>query len=261
MSFANTRLIHISSQDRLNTEDSISKCVINVPSHAKEFQAVSRVDVVSCRIPHLQLNLPEDTKFFGITDSSGTTVEYNLKPGNYNIDSLLNALQDLVPGSTFVYDTITDTVSFSMSIDFLPVVRDENDILSKLGFEIGLNTFTVPPLNGFPIEQTGYVFIASNRPNLYGIQMMNIHSSVLTDNGSTGFRSGSNDLLCSVAVTQSYGSNIFQYFDGDASHVYRSKRSMTNTIDLVLRDAKDDSLLDFSGHPSATWEITLRVYF
>jgi len=164
-------------------------------------------------------------------------------------------------GAVFNYDIVSDRVSFSMPIDFLPVVRDENDILSKLGFEIGLNNFTVPPLSGFAVEQTGYIWTGVNSPNLYGLQQVNIHSSVLTDNGSTGFRAGSNDLLCSVVMDKPYGSNVFHYFDGDATHIYRQKRSMTNTIDLLLRDARDDVLLDFSGHPNVTWEITLRVYF
>jgi len=180
--------------------------------------------------------------YYSLSGSIGTVLSITITPGNYNITTFLNYLNDALGGSIVItYDSTSLKLRLQSSSDFI-LRTGTNNCLKLMGFN---NEDTV---------LTNDLY-STNLINLSGVQVLYlcIDNISLTSNTSTG--STTNNILESVNVDVLIGSSQ-SYYNGTNTK-YRINPNDLSAIEVKIYD-DNGNLVDFNN---TDWYMSVSLIF
>ena len=198
------------------------------------------ISVQKCSIPNTFYNINSTNNNLVILYDD---VVYNLyvEPGNYNINTFIKALKDLLPAFTITYNSLTNKLKFEYVLNFS--FYASSNILGVLGFN----------------ENQLYVSFNNRLQsihccNLGSVKVINLISNLSTYSINLSFPNNQS-ILCSIPVNcPPYG--IIQY---ENANNFRSNL-FTNKIDTINIKLVDDlgNLIQLNGvHYSLTLQLDI----
>jgi len=209
---------------------------INIPKKSK----VS-ISVQSASIPYSFYNVDDFNSKIVYVENSITYTKY-IPQGNYNVNTLANALKTLMPNFTITYSSLDNSFLFTNSIyDFQ--ILSSSLCYEILGFKPGQSYSSINKI------------LKSNISiNLFTIRNIYISSNNLILNNVNSSTPNNSSILCSIPIMSSQGS-IISY-----SNIYDVKNEVYHTNNLNLLHIKltdqDCDILDLNG---VHWSMTLQL--
>jgi len=232
-----TKLLKISSDHR--TSGTNSNFQVHMGNdHTKDIQNIRGIYLVSAMISNTHYNINSTNNSFVYNLNGGGETLGTIPEGQYNITTLIDALESVLTGVTITVNTLTNKLNFETDgVTTLDMFSENDRPTSTLSPYLGLFT-------SFSLAISSNVNM-DNVFDLSGLDLVNIHMNITHGNCLTtdSTRSQSSDIIASIPITSAWGVyNVFyDNSNGQNSKViYDNPHTLTYiNVRLTDKDNKD----------------------
>ena len=206
-----------------------SSCVFFIKddllNNAEKTIIETRVSILNCQIPLSMYIINETNNKFYVND----TPRY-FEHGNYNIDSFIQELQNMLEFITVIYDSIKNKIIIQ-STQNIVLSDNAHSIFPLIGFKQGVvyTSTYIDDLNG-----SYYELKAPFQINLSGLQNIYIHSPSFDTKNVDSYSKGKNCILSNIPVDAEYGSILYYTNNSNQKNIFKTISGVSSIqIDLM----------------------------
>jgi hypothetical protein len=200
-----------------------------------EYIVNSTIQLMTAQIPLSYYNINNSNNEF-IYEIIGNQTVIEIKPGNYSVMMLIEALQFGDDGFIITLDERDGTLSFTLDVEFRIC---ECSILTIIGLTQMTDSIDKEILCDFPLNTSGTKSIIIFSPSFH------------TENLNTN---GRDDMLAIIPINQS-SMGIEMYSNGNNNLKYIIKGDNLNKIELILKSDTNQ----FINFNSINWSVCLLL--
>lgn len=258
-------LIRISAHDAVDQglgPENTARFQVNLSATAQRiFDGVRAIQFVNASIPNTFYNVPAGRNFTQYIDTVSGLNTFELEPGQYSVNSLMEKLQTALATSTgqtvaVSLDDITQRIKIEITggaeVTF-PQANYTN--LNPLGYILGMSE-----LKSGDLTSVGGVLVFPDLPRLQGVTdvIINCSQIAIRPTPDIGGVASSEYYVARIPMDVPFGSVAHYDVQESVSHIFDYNRTTQSigTLDIFLTDDRDLPL-DLNG---ADWSFTLKVF-
>lgn len=201
---------------------------------------------VKCYLLHAQFysttfNIPTGSTLCATID--GTTTTATLSLGQYDVSSLITAVESAFPSLTVVFDTASGRFTITSSYAFTIRVTNST-VLSQLGLSTTSDSTAT-------LSSGTYTLVAPNLASLGGSRFLAIKTNLRSLNVENQDSESGGSLLARVPISQFFGELVA--FNNPTGSYSTILDHMIHRLEIKMTDS-DGALVDFGG---TAWSISL----
>jgi hypothetical protein len=192
-------------------------------------------------------NINRNNNRLHLPNTLSLDTDYIIPEGQYTTETLIAALELVLPSTTITQDSLTQKLTFTMAGGQFSVFSDRD--VNPMCEVLGMITSSTSMVN---------VYTSEALPDLAGLNNIYISSQTLSNHSAMiASEKLKKDIFCNIPIDVPFGvTKISDEDETSLDYSVFSSRKNISSIDITLLDENND-VLDLQG---ADWIIILRVY-
>jgi hypothetical protein len=212
-----------------------------------DLHQIKKVVLKSAIIPNTMYNINKHNNRLHLPNTLESDTDYTIPEGQYTTQSLITALEAILPSMVITQDELTQKLTFTMTGGQFSVFSDKG--VNPMCDVLGMLTATSSMVGVYTCEAL---------PDLAGLNNIYISSQTLSNHSAMiASEKLKKDIFCNIPMDVPFGvTKVSDEDETSLDYSVFSSRKNISSIDITLLDENNNEL-DLQG---ADWIIILRVY-